>query len=154
MKGEKAGTYKLFKTQPMPLSARSREDQSHADLLSIQNPGDDLVNNKQEERARSWLTSCPRHRACSFQQQAKRASQILTYILFKPQCMLLSATSKKGQPDPDLHTVQNPEHDLVSNKQKGLARCWLTHCHYGPRNRLKWPGRQLVKWEKNPWQSM
>ena len=112
----------------MLLSARSREDQSHADLLSIQNPGDDLVNNKQEERARSWLTSCPRHRACSFQQQAKRASQILTYILFKPQCMLLSATSKKGQPDPDLHTVQNPEHDLVSNKQKGLARCWLTRC--------------------------
>ena len=32
--------------------------------------------------------------------------------------MLLSATSRKGQADPDLQTVQNPEHALVSNKQE------------------------------------
>jgi hypothetical protein len=48
---------------------------------------------------------------------------MLTYNLFKTQSMLLSATSKKGQPDADLQTVQNPEHALVSNKQEGPARC-------------------------------
>jgi hypothetical protein len=46
---------------------------------------------------------------------------MLTYILFKTQSMLLSATSRKGQPDADLHPVQNPEHPLVSNKQEGPA---------------------------------
>ena len=44
---------------------------------------------------------------------------MLTYTLFKTQSMLLSATSRKGQPDPDLPPVQNPEHGLVSNKQEG-----------------------------------
>ena len=33
--------------------------------------------------------------------------------------MFLSATSRKGQQDPDLHAVQNPEHALVSNKAEG-----------------------------------
>ena len=35
------------------------------------------------------------------------------------QSMFLSATSRKGQPDADLHPVQNPEHAPVSNKQAG-----------------------------------
>ena len=71
---------------------------------------------------------------------------MLTYILFKTQSMLLSATSRKGQPDADLHpvqtqrmtlsatrrngqpdadllAVQNPEHDFVSSKEEGPARC-------------------------------
>jgi len=39
------------------------------------------------------------------------------------QSMLFSATSRKGQPDADLQAVQNPEHGLVSNKQEGSARC-------------------------------
>ena len=43
----------------------------------------------------------------------------MTYMLFKTQSMLLSATSRKGQPDPDLQAVQNPEHALVSNKEEG-----------------------------------
>ena len=165
---KKTKTYKLFKTQPMLLSARSREDQWDADLLAVQNPEHDLVRNKQEGparswltccskpracscqqqagRARSWLTSCSKSRACSCQQQARRASQrthplfkthqqqagrasqILTYKLFKTQSMILSATSRKSQPDPDLLAVQTPEHVLVSNKQEGPARCWLTNC--------------------------
>jgi len=86
------------------------------------------VSNKQEGPARCWLTSCLKPRACSCQQQTGRASQMLTYILFKTQSMLLSATNRKGQPDADLHPVQNPEHALVSNKQEGPARCWLTSC--------------------------
>jgi hypothetical protein len=45
-----------------------------------------------------------------------------TYKLFKTQAMLLSATSTKGQPDADLHAVQNPEHALVSNKQKWASQ--------------------------------
>ena len=70
---------------------------------------------------------------------------MLTYILFKTHSMPLSATSRKGQPDADLHSVQNPEllsatsrkgqphadlhpvqnpeHALVSNKQEGPATC-------------------------------
>jgi len=42
---------------------------------------------------------------------------MLAYILFKTQSMLLSVTSRKGQPDADLQPVQNPEHALVSSKQ-------------------------------------
>ena len=83
---------------------------------------------QQGGRARSWLTSCSKPKMCSCQQQGGRASQILTYILFKTQSMLLSATRRKGQPDPDLHPVQNPEHALVSNKEEGPARSWLTNC--------------------------
>ena len=48
---------------------------------------------------------------------------MLTYKLFKTKRMLLSATSRKAQPDADLHAVQNPEHAVVSNKQEGPARC-------------------------------
>ena len=44
---------------------------------------------------------------------------MLTYILFTTQSMLLSATSKMGQPNADSQTVQSPEHALVSDKQKG-----------------------------------
>jgi len=134
-------TYKLFKTQSMLLSAKSRKGQPDLglqpvqnpsmllsatsrkgqldpDLQSVQNPEHFLVSNKQKGPARSWLTCCWKPRTCSCQQQAGRASQILTYRLFKTQSMLLSATSRKGQPDPDLHPVQNPEHAFVSNKQR------------------------------------
>ena len=53
LKGEKAETYQLFKTQPMFLSAGNREDQSDADLLAVQNPEHALVSNRQEGPARS-----------------------------------------------------------------------------------------------------
>ena len=42
-----------------------------------------------------------------------------TYTLFKTQSMLLSATTRKGQPDADLQPVQNPQHALVNNNQEG-----------------------------------
>ena len=71
---------------------------------------------------------------------------MLTYKLFKIQSMLLSVTTRKGQPyanlqafeqpehilfsnnqeglpDADLHPVHNPEHALFSNQEKGPARC-------------------------------
>ena len=121
-------TYNLFQTQSILLSATSRKGQPDPDLLAVQNPEHALVSNKQKGPARSWLTSCSKPRACSCQQQAGRASQILTYLLFKTQSMSLSATSRKGQPDPDLQAVQNTEHALVSNKQEGPARSWLTDC--------------------------
>ena len=70
----------------------------------------------------SWdLHAIYRARLC--QQQPGRASQMLTYMLFKTQSMILSATTRKGQLDADLHPVKNPEHDLVSNNQQGEARC-------------------------------
>ena len=166
-------TYNLFKTQSMLLSVTSRKGQPDANLhtvqnhehalvsnkhkgqpanlQTVQNPEHTLVSNKQWRPARCWLTSCSKSRACSCQQQAGRASQMLTYILFETQSMLLSTTSRKGQPDADLHTVQtqsmllsatsrkgqlyddlhpvqNPEHALVSYKQEGSARWWLTSC--------------------------
>ena len=121
-------TYLLFKTQCMLLSATSRKGQPDPNLLAIWNPVHALLSNKQEGPARCPLTFCSKPRACSCQQQAGRASQILTYNLLKAQSMLLSATSRKSKPDADLHTVQNPEHDFVSNKQEGPARCWLTYC--------------------------
>ena len=111
-------TYILFNTQSMLLSATSRKGQPDADSQAAQNPEHDCVSNKQEGSARASLTSCSKPRACSYQQQAGRASQILTYTLFKTQSMLLSATSRKGQPDSDLHPIQNPEHALISNKQE------------------------------------
>ena len=141
----------LHTIQNAQLSATTRKSQPDSDLHTIQNPEHDLVSNKQEEPARSWHTRYSNSTAGSFQQQAGRASQILTYSLFKiqrwscwqqagrasqiltyillkTQSMLLSATSNKGQLNADLHPIQNPEHDLVSNKQKGPARSWLTAC--------------------------
>jgi hypothetical protein len=50
-----------------------------------------------------------------------KACQMLTYTLYKTHSMLLSDSSKKGQPDVDLPTVQNPEHAPVSNKEGKLA---------------------------------
>ena len=142
-------TYRLFKTQSMLLSAITRKGQPNADLHTIQKPQHALINNKQEEPARCWLTCCSKPRTCSCQQQAWRASQMLTYSLFKTQSMISSATGRKGQPDANLLAVKSPEHfhqqhawrasqmltyilfktnALVSNKQEGPARCWLTSC--------------------------
>ena len=121
-------TYRLFKTQSMLLSAARRKGQPDADLQTVQKPEHAPVNNKQEGPARCWLTNCSKARTCSCQRQAGRPSQMLTYILFKTHNMVLSATSRKAQPDTDLHPVQNPGHALVSNKQEGPARCWLTTC--------------------------
>ena len=95
-------TYMLFKTQSMLLSVTSRKVQLDADLHPIQNHS--LISNNQEQPARCWLTCCSKSRACSYQQQAGRDRQILTYILFKTQSM------------------------LFSNKQNGPAKCWLTRC--------------------------
>ena len=53
----------------------------------------------------------------------RRTKEMLTYMLFKTRSMLLSATSRKGQPDADLQSVQNPEHAVVSKKQEGTERC-------------------------------
>ena len=143
-------TYILFKTQSMILSATqegpakcwltnyskpraalvSNKEKGPARcwLTSCSKPEHALVSNKQEGPAKSWLTCCSRPRAPSCQKQAGRASQILTYILFKTQSILLSEKCRKGQPNADLHTVQNPEHPLVRKMQEGPAKCWLTHC--------------------------
>ena len=121
-------TYILLRTQTMLSSAASIKGKSDADLHPVQNPEHALVRNKQEGPTRCWLTFCSKPKACSCQQQAGRASQMLTYILFKTQSILLSETSRKGQPHADLHPAQNTEHSLVSNKQEGPARCWLTRC--------------------------
>ena len=126
-----------------------REDQPDANLLAIETHEHALVSKNRPTRC--WLTYCSKPRAWSFQQQPGRANQMLTYILFKTQSMILSATPRKGQPDAnlqtvqtqsmilsarmrkgqsdaDLHPVQNQEHDLVSNNQDRPARCWLTSC--------------------------
>ena len=121
-------TYILFKTQSMLLSATSREDQPDADVQPIQNPNHALVSNKQNGPARCWLTAYSTPTRCSHQKHSGRASHMLTYMLFKIQGMLLLATSSTGQPDANLHTVQNPEHAFVSNKQRRPATCWLTPC--------------------------
>ena len=142
----------LFKTQSMLWSATSRKSQTDADLQSVQNPEHALVSNKQEGPATCWLTSCSKPIACSCQQEAGRASQMLTYKLFKTQSMLLSAqqagrvshmltyklfkthsmllsaTSWKGQLHADLHSVEHSLHAFVSNKQEGPATRWLTSC--------------------------
>ena len=121
-------TYTLFKTQNMLLSTRSRNSQPDADLQTVQNPEHALVSNKQEGPVRCWLTDWSKPRTCFCEQKAERASQMLTYKLFKSQTMLLSARSRKGQLDADLQPVQNPEHDFVSNEQEGPAICQLTPC--------------------------
>ena len=144
-------TYRLFKTKSMLLSGTSRKGQPALDLHTVQNPEHALVSNNQEEPAKYWLTSCskPRASCCqqqverasqmltyrlfktrtsSYQQQPGRASQMLTYILLKTQSKLLSGTTRMGQPNADLQTIQNPKHALVSNKHDRPARCWLTLC--------------------------
>ena len=127
-KASQMQTYNLFKTQSMLMSATSREDQSNSDLPPVQNPEHAPVSNKQEWPARCWLTAYSKPIGCSCQQQAEKASQMLTCILFKTQSMLLSATSRKDQQDANLQPVQNPEHAPISYKQETPARCWLTAC--------------------------
>ena len=70
---------------------------------------------------------------------------MLTYILYRNKSMLMSATSRKVQPEPDLHPVQNPEYAPVSNKQE-----WQPDAHLHPvqnpehapvSNRQKGPAR-------------
>ena len=152
LSGEKASqmvTYFLFKTQSMLLSATRRHGQPDGDLLSVQiqsmllsatkrkghpysdlqpvqNPEHNLVSYKQRSPAGWWLTYYSKPRACSCQLQVAKARQMLTYNLFQIQSVLLSARIRKGQPDANLHPVQNPEHALVINKQEGSAKCWLT----------------------------
>ena len=127
----------LFETQAMLLSATSNKGQTDAGLHSVQNSEHALVRNKEDMIARCWLTSCWKHKAWCCQQQAQRAGQMLTnllfktqsilllaigmkvgdmltYMLFKTQSMLLSATSRKSQPDPDLQTVQKTKSMLLS----------------------------------------
>jgi hypothetical protein len=50
---------------------------------------------------------------------------MLTYRLLKTQNMLLSATSRKDQPDADLHSVKSPEHPC--QQQAGRASQMLTY---------------------------
>ena len=107
----------------MLLSATARKGQKDADLQAVQNTEHALISNNQEGPARCSLTSCSKHRACFCQQKPERASYMLTYILFKTQSMLLSATGGKGQPDADLQPVQNPQHALLKNNPEGPARC-------------------------------
>ena len=42
---------------------------------------------------------------------------MLTYKLFKTVSKLLSTTSRNGQPDADLHAVQNPEQASINNQE-------------------------------------
>ena len=49
---------------------------------------------------------------------------MLTYTLLKTQSMLLSAaTSRKGQPDANILSVQNTGNVLVRKKQAEEVRC-------------------------------
>ena len=48
---------------------------------------------------------------------------MLTYSLFNPHSMISSAKTRKGQTDADLHSVPNPEHDIVSNNVEGPDIC-------------------------------
>ena len=143
-------TYTLFKTQrmllwatsrkcqpdadshsvqnhSMLLSATSRNGQPDADLQTVQNPEHAIVSNKQENPARCWLTHCSNSKSCSCQQKAGKASQMLTYLLFKTQSIVLSATRRNGLPSADLHPVQKPEHSLFRKKQEGPVRGWPTN---------------------------
>ena len=115
-------TYSLFKN-PEHASISNKQKGPDADLHAVQNPEHIPVSNKQEGPATCWLTFCLKSRACFCQQKAGRASQMLTYKLLKTQSMLLSAASRKGQPNADLQPIQSPEHAPISNKHKGPARC-------------------------------
>ena len=138
-KGQQDADLQSVKIQSILLSGTRRKGQPDADLQPAQNPEHVLISNKQKGPVRCGLTYCSKPRACSCQQQAGRASQMLTYTLFsthsillsarsrkdqpdanihavKTHHMLLSATSRKGQSNADLHTVQNPEDTPVSNK--------------------------------------
>ena len=84
--------------------ARSREDKSDADLLlAVQNPQHALFSNKQ-----------------------RRASQILTYLLFKTQSMLFSATSRGGPVRFWLTTCSKPR-ACSCQQQAGRASQILTY---------------------------
>ena len=119
--GSQMLTYSLFKTQSILLSGTSRKDKLDADLQPVEDPEHAPVRNKQERPVRCWLTACSKHRACSCQQEAGRASQILTYSLFTFQSMLLSASEDKPMQNLDLNSVYNQSPFLLASIWDKLA---------------------------------
>ena len=139
-------TYTLFKTHSMLLSVTSRKSQPDP-LHSVQNP--EILSSASSRKGSQMLThQLFKTRAPSSQQQAGIPSQMPTYKLFKIQSMFLSGTSRKGQPDADLQSVQNPEHARVRYKQERPARFCLTSClnpgHALLRNKQDSPARHLL----------
>jgi hypothetical protein len=59
---------------------------------------------------------------------------MLTYSLVKTQSMLLSARSRQGEPDADLHAVQNPVH--TCQQQAGRVSQMLTYNLFKTQNML------------------
>jgi len=92
-------------------------------LTHCSNPEHAPISDKHEWLARFWLTCCSKSRACSYQQQAGRDSQMLTYNLLETQSMLLSETSRKGQPNAYLHPVQSKTQImlLLATSREGQA---------------------------------
>ena len=114
-------TYILFKTQSILLSASSRKGQPYADLHPVWNPEHALVSNKHKGPATCWLTSCSKPGACPCQQQAGRASQMLTYKLYKTKSMLLSGSEDKPKQILHLHSVYNESTVSLASSWDQLA---------------------------------
>ena len=111
-------TYILFQYKGMLLSESTRNIELDADLQTVQNPRASSCQ-QQAMKAYKLLTYLLFKSQRMFcQKQTKKAYQMLTYILSKTQSMLLWEMKMNGQPDADLHPVQNPEHALVRNKHK------------------------------------
>ena len=123
-KAQSNANLQTVKKNSVLLSEISMKGFTDTDLQSIQNPGHALVRYKQGMLAKCWLTFYLKPRAWSCQKQAGRASQMLTYILFKTQSMLLSATSIWDHML--AYRLFKMKHALIKNKQEMLARCWLT----------------------------
>ena len=121
-------TYMLFKTQTTLLSASCRKGLLDPDLQAVQNPDHSIVSIMQKRPPGPWLTGYSKPRPFYCQHHAEKASWTLTYMLFKIQTILLSASCRKGLLDPDLHPVQNPDHSIVNIMQKMPPGPWLTSC--------------------------
>ena len=104
----------------MLLSASVRKGLLDPDLQSVQNPDHSIFSIMQKRAPGPGLTICSKPKPFYCQDHAEKASSTMTYILFKTQTILLSASCRKGLLDPDLHPVQNPDHSLSASCRKGL----------------------------------
>ena len=120
-KGACTLTYTLFKNQSVIIMQKrpcghgpTNCSKSRAAIVSIM----------QERTPVPWLTFCSKPRAANCQHHIGKASQTLTYKLFKTQSRPLSASCRTGPMGADLPPVQKP---IVSIMQKSLSGPWLTN---------------------------
>ena len=105
--------------QGQPIVSIKQKSLLDPDLHPDQNSNHSIVSIMQKRPPVIWLTSCWKQ-STHCQHHVEKVFWTLTYILVKTQSSLMSASFIEGLLDPDLHSVKNPDHSIVSIMQKRI----------------------------------